>query len=256
MEHKTDLEKEMGPHEKRPEGLLAWDSEFFGFPVTRIDSRGRLGPEELSEAIFEMSKRGVRLAYVYVEPQDEASNRAASEAGGRLVDRKAAFRIAIDPHGGQETAFSQIRSAFKEPLNPALLSLALQSGEYSRFRKDPAIAAGKYEAMYRAWIEKSLSGESAFDVLVYHEGEQEKGLITLEDRGEWGGIGLVAVDRTCRGSGAGRKLVTAALQRFKQRGFPLVRVVTQMENIPACRLYQRAGFELEEVVNIYHLWMD
>jgi dTDP-4-amino-4,6-dideoxy-D-galactose acyltransferase len=49
-------------------------------------------------------------------------------------------------------------------------------------------------------------------------------------------------------------LIRGAHNWMRSRGAREARVVTQMINAPACRLYERAGYRQASVQNIYHFW--
>lgn len=51
-----------------------------------------------------------------------------------------------------------------------LLSLALNSGEFSRFKLDPLFSAELFEKLYTRWITRSVRKEIAWQVLVAKEG--------------------------------------------------------------------------------------
>lgn len=64
---------------------------------------------------------------------------------------------------------------------------------------------------------------------------------------DWTGFALVddvAVARTCRGTGLGRRLMDAARAWATAAGRAGLRLETQSTNVPACRFYRRYGFRL------------
>lgn len=63
----------------------------------------------------------------------------------------------------------------------------------------------------------------------------------------WNGyayIDDVAVDAKFRRQGVGRVLVERAIEWAKSKGFPGLMLETQNNNVAACKLYERCGFEL------------
>jgi len=54
----------------------------------------------------------------------------------------------------------------------------------------------------------------------------------------------LAVNAEFRGKGVGRALMMRAIEWAKGQGFPGITLETQDNNVPACRLYERCGFEL------------
>ena len=57
-----------------------------------------------------------------------------------------------------------------------------------------------------------------------------------------------------RGQGLGLALMYTALGWFHAAGARRVQVVTQGRNLPALRLYQRGGFQVEMVQLWFHKW--
>ncbi len=235
--------------------ILDWDSAFFGMPVARILPR-RLPAPELAPALAGMKERGVALAYWASDPDDAASQQAARSCGGFLADRKTTYLIDLDgdaatvPDGDWATEeYAEARP------NGELESLALQAGAHSRFRIDPRMPDGKFDALYRLWIEKSVNRTIADAVLVVRHSGGIVGMVTLGKKDGRGDIGLIAVDARMRGRNIGVSLVRGALEWTRGRGLRYGQVVTQGENAAACRLYERCGYRVEKVENVYHFWI-
>ncbi|RLE86713.1 MAG: hypothetical protein DRJ67_06555 [Thermoprotei archaeon] len=72
----------------------------------------------------------------------------------------------------------------------------------------------------------------------------------LED-GSKGYIPLLGVVREHRGRGIGGQLLSFALGRLKQLGVKRVELAVDLNNLPAVRLYSRAGFGVTRVYDIY-----
>jgi ribosomal protein S18 acetylase RimI-like enzyme len=63
----------------------------------------------------------------------------------------------------------------------------------------------------------------------------------------WNGyayIDDIAVEPEYRGEGIGRALLARAIEWAREKGFPGLMLETQDNNVPACRLYERCGFQL------------
>ena len=233
--------------------LLAWDSAFLGFAVARavVPSQGAAATAAL---VAQARGQGVRLLYLLVDPADEPAATAARAAGARLADRKVTFSQPIGPVPGQPADTGPVVPV--STFSPELEALAWQSGEYSRFRRDPAFAPGVFERLYSHWLRASLRGELARAVLAWPGPDgKPTGLLTLQALGPQAGIGLLAVQAGQRGRGQGRALVAAALQMAQAWGCEQLRVVTQLDNLPACRFYTSVGFAIEYQENVYHLWL-
>ena len=176
-------------------------------------------------------------------------------ASGLLVDKKVTFFKEIS-ETDNITGSQFIKSYNRDYVSDKLKSIALQSGIYSRFNVDPNFKNREFEKLYTEWISKSVQKEIANEVLVYYENGDEKGLITLGLKDNYGSIGLLAVDEKERGKSIGKKLVQSALIYFKNKKTNIVEVVTQIENKGACGFYESLGFEVKSLVNIYHLWIN
>jgi dTDP-4-amino-4,6-dideoxy-D-galactose acyltransferase len=138
---------------------------------------------------------------------------------------------------------------------PVMYSLAVQTGEYSRYRIDRNIPEHLFTALYRKWIENSVARLNAEEVLVYTENKEVIGMVTLSEDERGGVIGLIGVDRQFRSKGTGQKLVQAACSYFMKKHTDYLSVITQKANIPACNFYRKCGFEVFLTENVYHFWL-
>jgi dTDP-4-amino-4,6-dideoxy-D-galactose acyltransferase len=236
--------------------ILDWDSARFGFPVGRLSSA--VQPAEIPILADQMRGQGVRLAY-YTAPAGVRVDAAILEqCGGRLADERVTYAADLDPSEAatpSEIADPLVVEYESNAVTGELISLARQSGEYSRFHSDRRVPPGVFEAIYDAWITRSARHEIADHVAVVIDGATTAGLVTVKAAGGESEIGLLAVDASKRGRGYGRALVHHALQWAQRRGCSRARVVTQHANRAACTLYERCGYSVERIENVYHLWL-
>jgi dTDP-4-amino-4,6-dideoxy-D-galactose acyltransferase len=224
--------------------LLAWDTEFWGFPIGRVVGRSVGG--EVDEWA---AANGVACLY-FLAPADGA--RAAQDGGFRLVD----VRVELDrPSAGDEAV--AVRPARDDDLEP-LRALAgrVHRGE-TRFYADQGFPDERCDELYALWIERSVAGW-ADEVFVAEADVGVAGYVSChadEERGR-GSIGLIGVGEAARGRGLGATLVNAAVAWSRERGLPTVSVVTQGRNVQAQRLFQRCGFRTSEVDLWFHKWYD
>ena len=232
--------------------LLTWDTDFLGYQVGRLLTHDNaIAP--VQALLEEARSKQYRLLYWSVPPDDAQAAATARFIGAHLADQKityamplSAVPITLPP--GVETSTE---------LTPQLLSLALQSGHQSRYQTDPRFEADVYSRLYTRWIENSVNGQIAREVLAYRStpSADEMGLITLGVKKERVDIGLLAVDEQVRGQAIGTRLVEAAQQRAGAWGFNSLQVVTQLTNEGACRFYERCGFVPDEIECVYHIWL-
>lgn len=233
---------------------LPWDSNFLGFPVGRLVGHS-LTTSVLRDTLQAAHDDGWALLYWVVNPDDTQSKAAAQANQLHITDRRGLYALELEP---AKPLPLPLGVSSTTQLSTALTSLAVQSGQQSRFRLDPHFTEGVYERLYVHWIANSLSGEMAHEVLVYRAtpDSPETGMLTLRRRPDHVEIGLIAVASTAQKQGIGRQLIQAARQRALAWDCRKIVAVTQLENEGACRFYERQGFHLEGEEHMYHLWLQ
>jgi dTDP-4-amino-4,6-dideoxy-D-galactose acyltransferase len=233
--------------------LLDWDSAFFGFPVGRLSSQ-ITDAATLRDALQALRARDARLVYWFAEPGERGAQ-LAHALHGVAVGERILFRRALGPPPPPPTGVSVVRHASRE-VPPALEALAVQAGALSRFAVDPAMPSGTAARMYRAWIERSVSGAIADAVYLARATDGTlAGMITTARQEGRGVIGLLAVDAAFRGAGVGRALTSAAHGHFMEMGLREAQVVTQAANRAACRLYAGVGYAAARREAVVHFWL-
>ncbi len=243
---------------------LDWESGHFQLEAAQL-SPADLDESALTAALCHARADRVRLVVWPAAAGRAISARLLSEFGGTLVDRKLTFGRSlttvaeVEPHSAAE--IHVVPYAGRSVSND-LYEVALASGVYSRFKVEAHFAAEKFAAMYRVWIERSVRGELAGAVLVAHQpshangGEPSlAGMVTVSQADGAGSIGLIAVAPAARGLGVGSGLIAAAHRWMQAAGATEARVVTQGANLPACRLYERAGYRVVREQPYYHFWL-
>lgn len=232
---------------------LEWDTGSFGFGVARIAPFAV--PGEVAGILTALREAKYRLVYWSVPAADRERVATALEHGGFLADEKLTYVTALNAeHQAPPTAYAVVPFE-EERADDTLVRLAISSAEYSRFRRDPLFPPALCDKLYTAWIERSVSRQIADEVLVVRERHDLLGLITLGRAGDRGDIGLVAVDRMAQGKGIGYLLVTEAGRHFVAAGRRQAQVVTQRQNVPACRLYESCGYSIERSETVFHFWL-
>ena len=256
MKHKRDgtLSGNHGVN-MNPFQILNVDSEVFGFPVAKIIP-DKLTQGELEQVISCLKKENVRLVFWASNPNDEESQRAAKLCNGFLADRKVTYVIDIEHISKQSESFGWLIEEYADTLPCTdLEDLAIQVGEYSRFRVDPRISEDKFVALYKLWIRNSVNKQVADAVLVVRQSGKIVGMVTVGKKNERGDIGLFAVDSGMRGGKLGTALVSGAQEWARRKGFRFAQVVTQGENAAACRFYEKCGYHIDKIEFFYHFWI-
>ncbi len=235
--------------------LLDWDSQFFGFRVARTTD-GTLTKDSVISLLDNAKKNNIKLIYCSILPSDELANQVAILHNAILVDKKMTYSYGVSKDSVIHQVVSNKIKIYEETeANEKLIPLALQSGVCSRFKRDKNFPQGTSDKLFTIWIQNSVKKINASEVLVYKEGLEEIGLITLSLFGNYVSIGLLAVDKFYQGRTIGRKLLDAALKKSIEWEIDTLKVVTQEANKVACIFYEKYGFKLDKVENIYHFWL-
>lgn len=231
--------------------LLTWDTKFFEIQTGRIIPTS-LQENQLASILTEMRQKGFQLVYWASDHQYTYDFQSYS---GILVDKKTTFEINL-----QNINLDSMPLPKAEPYSNSLPfskleKLAVQSGAFSRFARDNKFPHEKFTALYETWIRKSVSGEMANEVLVIRQNNHIVGMVTLSNKNGVGDIGLISVDEEFRGRKFGQQLVCDAQRWFIQNGCHTAHVVTQGDNLPACRLYEKCGYQKIKIEFFYHFWL-
>jgi hypothetical protein len=234
---------------------LAWDSDFFGKEIFSIhtDAHELLNdPDALRREIKEAQRDGAQLIYVFVaEPLGSGVTWSPC-----LVDQPADIKVVYSKElTGGDKADALILAIHECRDASALYELAYRAGHKSRFR-DVRLGGGKFKEMYRAWIDNSISGKMATNVLAYHADGKPVGLVTLKIDGDAADIGLLAVSEEHAGRGIGAHLMAYTERICKANGVKTLHVATQEANTGACRFYEKSGYRPTSRSAIYHIWTD
>lgn len=235
--------------------ILDLDSEIFGFPVAKI-LPDKLSTGELERVISSLKKEKSRLIFWASDPNDEESQKAARLYHGFLADKKVTFVADVGQTSEHLSGMDWDIEEYADTLPCAdMENLAIQIGKNSRFGIDPRITEDKLIAMYKHWIRNSVNKQVADAVLVARRSDKIVGMVSVREKEGHGYIGLLAVDPSMRGKDLGVSLVRAAQEWTRRKGLRFAQVVTQGENLAACRLYEKCGYRIDKIEYFYHFWI-
>ncbi len=229
---------------------LKWDSDFFGYPVGRVIFDD-VGSASVEMVFLDIISNRYRLVYLFASPSVNSLNVKITEKGGVLTDQKVVFSKSTEPHLTFKNVVKEYE--FKIP-SVRVVELGLLAGQFSRFRLDKNFMNKEFERLYTRWITDSVSKKIAFKTLVSLSGQETTGIITLGEKDGCADIGLVAVDSRFYGMGIGTDLVRYADDFAYNLNFNTIKVVTQLQNRPACSLYEKCNFKSKSITNVYHFW--
>lgn len=217
---------------------LNWDSEFFKLHIGKIvlDVTSKLDFYEIKDYV---SASEFDLVYIFSKKRLDGIN---------PIDQK---RTYIWQPSSTLVVDNSIVNFVGFP--DTLYDLAYQAGHKSRFKLDSNISESDFRRLYRLWIDNSLNGSFADHVKVYMANRVPIGFITAKKNPDRISIGLIAVNSEARGKGIGKRLMASIMDMGDKVNLP-VEVVTQADNIGACRFYESLGFVIKEESYIYHFW--
>ena len=237
----------------------AFDARALGGPVYKarvadgtvfaFDAATRATLEELAD-------RDAALLSVFAPCAHEV-NVALQELGFELVSVRCTYERPLTEGGVLPPAPPGLRlrrlSAGEAACAPEdRRRLALLLGETSRYFKDQRISRARALAIYEAWITNSLAHGYAAEAILAYDGERLAGLNTLRFHGDTGSVDLIGVQEGYRSAGLGHVLLEHGFAACRERGATRVRVVTEAENVGACRFYQRHGFVAVATDLVWH----
>ena len=227
--------------------LVQWDSENFNVKVGNLMLTDELSEQSLLKAIKQAKDKEYDLLYL------KGCELQTSWLSDKLLlaDQKVVYYQTIKTHPMYHS--ENVISLLGKPMTKELLQLSYESGKYSRYHLDKNFSPSVFETLYRLWMEHSLSGDIATDVLAYQENGQVLGMLTYKRNKEEVDVGIVAVNPHVAGKGIGSQLMRDFLSRFNVG--TKICVATQKCNTVACHYYEKNGFQQKSITNIYHIWL-
>lgn len=225
---------------------LEWDSRFFGMHVAQVIVDGTMSSHRLSEYL---ERSDAEVIYAFLNSKTAELHRSVLENfSGKCYDRKVTFRKPVN------SAFAARDRSIMETTTETeeLLQLAYASGYLSRFFLDPRFKP-YFKALYGEWIQKALREEKS-KVFVLSNVHCMQGMVTASVENGTGKIGLLGIDEKNRGRGLGMRLLKQCEAYYGSFNARTCDVVTQKNNIAACKLYQKAGYTIENEQDIWHIW--
>ncbi len=228
-----------------PWEISAFDTDALGFRTARISYERSAAKREVTyrdvgELTNELVKNGVTYATCRVSAADYGVLQILETHGFVIVDGIVSFGKNIGIHDVYQGR--SVRPALPE-YHEALVELAgpLFRG-ISRYYHDSIIPEGAADLIYRQWMRNSIGGSVADAVLVFLDDTDLLGFVTVQKKGV---VPLIGVASHARGKGVGMELMRAAAAQCREWGLEHLSVDTQLSNIPALRLYESCGFNIE-----------
>jgi hypothetical protein len=246
---------------------LAWDSQFFGVPMGRIEyllsSDAAQLPPLIEELVAALAAAGVRHISARVDVADIPALTALESAGFRLMDALVTYITRPGkepPHEVREVG--RIRG-FREADGPEVLAIAQTAyrGFRGRFHLDPHLDPARCDAFYGEWARQCVSGRMS-DMLLVSEGGDGRvlGFLAFRRREPVSSVSGVAVFGgglgACRpdAPGAYAGLIRAGTVWAHEHG-GVAECQTQNYNFPTIRIYEAVGAHYVRADYTLHRWL-
>ncbi len=226
---------------------LSWDSAFFGKRVARLEIEAEDTEPLLERALL---RSAYDCCYIFVAEELAPRYRAMLAARGAILyDRKTVFEK-TDLSGVRRNDGIDIQVI--DAMSPDCLHLAVSSGEYSRFSRDPHFRS-RQPALYERWLRNCLADPAGRVWGGFADGRQVA-MVCAAVSGEDGQLGLIAVDENYRQRGIARALLGETEAFYQSRGATRAVITTQWDNRAACHLYTSMNYRIQSVTEVWHLW--
>lgn len=237
---------------------LSWDTEQLGIRTARIEALVAAGSHDqkfteyarlLSEVLDACKSSRVGYLTARVDAGDVACIHSLERFGFYLIDSIQTFSLDLNAALPPVPASLCVRS-FEDGDVDDIVEIARTSYVCDRFHADPAISTETADAIHEAWLRNSCKGVACDQVIVGVDEQGVASYVTCKlDRAQMEATGLlvgtivmVATAERARGKGWALATTLGALEWFKQQGTQVVEVGTQLRNVGAASLYQKAGF--------------
>jgi len=244
-----------------------WDSEHFGVNVGKLKLAifnrevGINGRRFLFKKVKDAAiSQGLSVIFARIALNDLLTVQSLEKEGAILTDILQTFNVNLERKLRPVKSSSVVEVAeANERDEQVLMEIAKKVFKVDHFHADPYLPKGKCDEVYPKWISSCLKG--LVDVVVVtKKGGKPIGFVTcnverLIDGYSYGIIDLIGVDKENEGKGIGSLLVSEALKWFSNYT-KSVYVGTQAANIPAMRLYEKAGFRQVFSEATMHLWIS
>jgi ribosomal protein S18 acetylase RimI-like enzyme len=234
-----------------------------GYPVFRLQTaKGTVNADasDVAQLVRTHSASHPRaLYYAKVDTARIAAAVALAGAGFFPVDVNVTFEMASGlavPRALPDTEDTIGVADIGPDQHEAILAIAESCFRYSRFHLDPLLPDAIANRIKREWVASYLRRDRGAALLAATLDGRPAGFLAALASEENGHriyvIDLVGVESSAQRRGVGRALVQTFLNRYCELA-DVLRVGTQIANVPSMRLYQQLGFSIVGSQYVFHL---
>lgn len=230
-----------------------WLTSIFGHDVFRVIDIEH-GPSISVDNLTQASDSQQIFYYVKVPVARLDLVHALNKSGFKVVDVNVTFECMPRVTEIDLSSRIIIRGARPEDRD-ATLDIAGTCFTYSRFHLDPLISNDRANLIKREWVANYFKGERGEQILVAERDAKPIGFLAITKviSGDKSirVIDLIGIQSECQRMGAGKQLVDFFINDSVGK-CNILRVGTQIANMPSMNFYQRCGFHITESAYVLH----
>lgn len=246
----------MTPEEYKCEVVLplAWDTDYFGIPCGKALLGADTTEEQLQKLVPEL------MQYTFSAVQNigncpEVNRFLALNTRAYLVDINLQFEKSC---GGNAPAAREgdcpiVQASVLPDSIGRQLIVERSDFIYSKFVCDPELDRRSGYKVYEKWLDNARFSDNKFFIYCM-DSDRLAAYILFNIKDETLTIELVKVNAAYQGRHFATKLLTELQSYAASRGCTVMRVGTQLNNIPAVNLYHHFGFKDVSRTSVYHNW--
>ena len=240
---------------------LEWDTNFFGVKMGEIQLELKSDGSNFSETALRRTmevarKRNFHFLLCQFDTSHQEISHVLTNNGAAIGDVLVTLALDLSkiPPVPSSPKYEVIKAVYTDL--PEIVQIASESfRKYSRFYQDARFDADKVSQFYPSWVAESFMTDGK--TYVIKEQNKVVGFIALQMKpGEKTVIiTLIAIDISRRGHGLGQALIEWVIAYAVEQGMTRIQVGTQINNLPAVRLYEKNGFQLISAKYRFHIWL-
>lgn len=235
---------------------LAWDSEFFGRGMARLNAvlqpgvslplRAEVAPgiEAVHATLEQARTRGIDYVFCPVSPNDLPTIRVLSACGFDLIETRCHYHRPLDAPPAQRH-FTRLATAADVP--SLARAARIMVNPFDRFHADPAVSENDADRLMERWVEASIVGGFADATIVPDVDAPEAFCTAKYHREHWEGWGrrlsqpvLSAVAPRHRGWYV--KIISELDEHLRSIGAEHSFLITQITNNAVIRSWEKLGY--------------
>lgn len=174
--------------------------------------------------------------------------KALIDADFKLIDTNLKFELKEKRLSAEQQ--NDFKMCFSEKKHQdAIQSIARDNFSYSRFHIDPKIDNDIANQIKHNWVKSYFLGERGDAMVVAILDNEPVAFLQLIVKENQLIIDLIGVAERAQRMGIASSMINFASTNIKR---PIIKVGTQIGNLPSTKLYQKLGFLLTESYNVFH----